>query len=140
MTLTVLDKSLSSETSSNDLGKRCQPPSNSNNRRYPPATPMKGKSISFEWSPPTPTFITARSPSESQHYIAPTLLPFRIETEAVLEELGYPDHFHRVCISISKEYLPKWWIMKLQELAKISEEHTEAIGNAMVTDSQLSLS
>ncbi|KAG1762678.1 hypothetical protein EV702DRAFT_1226362 [Suillus placidus] len=101
-------------------------------RRYPPATPMKGKSVSFERSPPTPMLITARSPQ----YHVPTLLPFGTETEAVLEELGYPDHFHRVCISISKDYLPKRWIMKLQELAEISEEHAEAIRNAMLTDSQ----
>ncbi|KAG1808895.1 uncharacterized protein BJ212DRAFT_1302795 [Suillus subaureus] len=121
MTLTILDQSLSS-----DQGKR----------HYPPATPMKGKSVSFEWSPPTPTLITAKSPSESWHYNVLTPLPFGTETEAVLEELGYPDHFHQVCISISKDYLLKWWIMKLQELAEILEEHMEAIGNAMLTDSQ----
>ncbi|KAG1848703.1 hypothetical protein DFJ58DRAFT_729738 [Suillus subalutaceus] len=138
MTLTVLD-----QPSSGDQGKRRHPPSNSDDRHYPPATPMKGKSASFGWSPPTPItlmLITARSPSESRQYKVPTLLPFGTETEAVLEELGYPDHFHRVCISISKDFLPKWWIMKLQELAEFSEEHAETIGNAMLTDSQVSLS
>ncbi|KAG1780202.1 hypothetical protein EV702DRAFT_1255566 [Suillus placidus] len=66
-------------------------------RRYPPATPMKGKSVSFERSPPTPMLITARSPQ----YHVPTLLPFGTETEAVLEELGYPDHFHRPVTSFT---------------------------------------
>lgn len=84
--------------------------------------------------------ITARFPSESRQYNVPTLIPFGTETEAVLEELGYPDHFHRVCISISKDFLLKRWIMKLQELAEISGEHAEAIRNAMLTDSQVSLS
>lgn len=63
------------------------------------------------------------------------LVPFGNETEVVLEELGYPDHFHRVCISIGKDYLPKQWFLKLQEVAEISEEHVEAIANAMLTDS-----
>ncbi|KAG1876936.1 hypothetical protein C8R48DRAFT_590962 [Suillus tomentosus] len=143
MTLTIVNQSLSSESSSSDQGKRRYPPSNSDGRCYPPATPTKGKSTSFKWSPPTPItpmLITARSPPEPRQYNMPTLLPFGIETEAVLEELGYPDHFHQVCISISKDYLPKRWIMKLQELTEISEEHAEAIGNAMLTDSQVSLS
>ncbi|KAG2337482.1 hypothetical protein BDR05DRAFT_1004967 [Suillus weaverae] len=157
MTLTILNQS-----SSSDQGKRHHPPSNSDDRcyplsnsdnrcypppmsnqaqrHYPPATPMKGKNVSFGRSPPTPMLITARSPSESRQYNVLTLLPFGTEMEAVLEELGYPDHFHQVCISISKDYLLKQWIMKLQEVAEILEEHAEAIRNAMLTDSQVSLS
>ncbi|KAG1721781.1 uncharacterized protein EDB91DRAFT_1274880 [Suillus paluster] len=141
MTLTVLNESSSSDQyerphpPSNSDDRR-YPPSNSNDRCYPPATPMKGKSVSSELSPPTPMLITARSTFELQHYNAPTLLPFGTEMEEVLEELGYPDHFHQVCISIGKDYLPKQWIMKLWELTEILEEHAEAIGNAMLTDSQ----
>lgn len=99
---------------------------------------IKSKSVFFELSLPAPTLITARSPSESQH--VPTLLSFEKETEEVLEELGYPDNFHQVCITIGNDYLPKQWFMKLQEVADISEEHTEAIANAMLTYSQVSLS
>ncbi|KAG2154305.1 uncharacterized protein EDB93DRAFT_1102436 [Suillus bovinus] len=106
---------------------KCYPPSTSDQawRHYPPTTPTRSKSTSFEL--PTPTLITASML---------VLAPFGNETEVVLEELGYPDHFHWVCISISKDYLLKQWFLKLQEVAEISEEHVEAIANAMLTDSQ----
>ncbi|KAG2096125.1 uncharacterized protein F5147DRAFT_656726 [Suillus discolor] len=103
-------------------------------RHYPPTTPTRSKSTSFKL--PTPTSITARPPSDLRHYSVLTLVPFGNETEVVLEELGYPDHFHQVCISIGKDYLPKRWFLKLQEVAEILEEHAEAIANAMLTDSQ----
>ncbi|KAG2154330.1 uncharacterized protein EDB93DRAFT_1081836 [Suillus bovinus] len=113
------------QSSSSSQAERCYPPSNSDDkcypastsdqawRHYPPTTPMRSKSTSFEL--PTPMSITARSPSDSWHYSMLALVPFGNETEVVLEELGYPDHFHRVCISIGKDYLPKQWFLKLQE-------------------------
>ncbi|KAG2132731.1 uncharacterized protein EDB93DRAFT_1107808 [Suillus bovinus] len=134
------------QSSSSSQAERCYPPSNSDNkcyppstsdqawRHYPPTTPTRSKSTSFEL--PTPTSITARSPSDSRHYSVLALVPFGNETEVVLEELGYPDHFHWVCISIGKDYLLKRWFLKLQEVAEILEEHVEAIANAMLTDSQ----
>jgi hypothetical protein len=54
------------------------------------------------------------------------LVSFGAEMEDVLEVLGYPDTFHRVCIQIQTDFLPKRWVAKLQdEPYQVPKDHAE---------------
>ncbi|KAG1799392.1 uncharacterized protein HD556DRAFT_1439775 [Suillus plorans] len=62
------------------------------------------------------------------------ITPFGDATEAVLENLGYLDNFHNICISICQNYLAKRWVTVLQQDANISLDHADAIREAMLKD------
>ncbi|KAG1843761.1 hypothetical protein F4604DRAFT_1689370 [Suillus subluteus] len=65
------------------------------------------------------------------------LVSFGTEMEDILEDLGYPDTFHRVCVQIQKDFLPKRWVAKLQdEPYRVPKDHAEMIGEAMLTDAK----
>ncbi|KAG1787354.1 uncharacterized protein HD556DRAFT_1312814 [Suillus plorans] len=99
-------------------------------QKYPPVTPMSTRSVrsqAVSFGLPALLTIPTHSISEPQAQDILMLVPFGKRTEAALEELGYPDTLHSICASIQNQYLAKQWVTKLQELAKVPQEHVKAI-------------
>ncbi|KAG1889914.1 hypothetical protein F4604DRAFT_1914451 [Suillus subluteus] len=108
--------------------------------RYPPVTPISAlPSKGIFSSTMSPMRTPPRFIAEPLYADVSAITPFGDETEAVLENLGYPDNFHNICISICQNYLAKRWVTVLQQDTNISLDHADAIGQAMLKDRNVRL-
>ncbi|KAG1848434.1 hypothetical protein F4604DRAFT_1593923 [Suillus subluteus] len=83
--------------------------------RYPPITPISALPSKGIFSSTTsPMRTPPRFIAEPLYADVSAITPFGDETEAVLENLGYPDNFHNICISICQNYLAKRWFLHLR--------------------------
>lgn len=85
----------------------------------------------------TPMSYITRQASSAPLSNNSVIIPFGSETMTILESLGYPDNFHRLCHQICNQHLTKRWAVKLKEEANISQEDAEAIVDAMLKDCQV---
>ncbi|KAG0704164.1 hypothetical protein DFH29DRAFT_873948 [Suillus ampliporus] len=88
----------------------------------------------------TPTSYITRQASSASLSNNSVIIPFGSETMTILESLGYPDTFHRLCHQICDQHLTKRWVVKLKEEANISQQDAEAIVDAMLKDCQVKMS
>ncbi|KAG1719237.1 hypothetical protein EDB19DRAFT_1919195 [Suillus lakei] len=103
--------------------------------RYPPVMPISALPSKGIFSSTTsPTRTPPRFIAEPLYADVSAIIPFGDETEAMLENLGYPDNFHNICILICQNYLAKRWVTVLQQDTNISLDHADTIGQAMLKD------
>ncbi|KAG1723399.1 hypothetical protein EDB19DRAFT_1916137 [Suillus lakei] len=102
-----------------------------------PISALPSKGIFSSTTSPTQT--PPRFIAEPLYADVSAIIPFGDETEAVLENLGYPDNFHNICISICQNYLAKRWVTVLQQDTNISLDHADTIGQAMLKDRNVQL-
>ncbi|KAG1798563.1 uncharacterized protein HD556DRAFT_1440268 [Suillus plorans] len=100
-----------------------------------PSSDQKGKGVrkipstapATNMSTPAPSNCTIHRASLALASNNSVIVPFGSRTITILENLGYPDTFHRVCYEICDKHLTKRWVVKLQEEARISEEDADAM-------------